>query len=274
MDSEKTITLTAQKLQNRLKRATELGRGEAVAELLQKLDVDSVEVLFKAVEEYRKPKQSTGRSDRAQVTDEDGESHSAQVEIEQPIKSKMGRPTLCTPELTQEICALIERGNLPEDAAILSGINRSTYYDWSKNNADFSDEVQKAQAKFKQRRLLAIQAAGYRIRKMPDGSEKASGAWQADAWLNERMFPQQFGQQLVIRVQGEDAAILKKQQLTALQVWELVTREIAMAVQLNIDWLQMIEGRLQNMSSGNEHLALPGIIINLDGNDETSSENT
>lgn len=55
----------------------------------------------------------------------------------QPRKSgQTGRPSKCTPELTERICTDVRAGNFLETAAISAGIDESTLYRWRKWGAD------------------------------------------------------------------------------------------------------------------------------------------
>lgn len=93
-----------------------------------------------------------------------------------------------TKELIQEISTVINDGGSNEDAAIIAGINRTTFYEWlaiadDKPNsiyADFSDAVKTAKVKRKLRRTARIEAAA------------KEGNWQADAWYLERVYPEEF----------------------------------------------------------------------------------
>lgn len=81
-------------------------------------------------------------------------------------------------EIIQEICKWIEEGNSQRDAAILSGIAESTFYEWAKQ-PEFSEALKKSETRCKAARIQRILKAG----------EKQ---WQADAWWLERKFKDEF----------------------------------------------------------------------------------
>ena len=94
-------------------------------------------------------------------------------------------------ELIDEICRNIENGVLNKDAAQLSGIGESTFYDWLKEfNADgtkndnyrieFAESIKKAEATRKRNFIASIVKA-------------SNKNWQASAWYLERVYPEEFG---------------------------------------------------------------------------------
>lgn len=48
------------------------------------------------------------------------------------IKKNVGRPTLLTPKLREEIVGMLIAGNYIETVCVLVGINKSTFYKWLK----------------------------------------------------------------------------------------------------------------------------------------------
>lgn len=65
----------------------------------------------------------------------------------------MGRPTDCTPEVTERICAALSDGNYIETAAECGGVAANTVYEWIARGArgeqpfaKFRDAVQRAEA--------------------------------------------------------------------------------------------------------------------------------
>lgn len=80
----------------------------------------------------------------------------------------------------------LREGMPKRQAAALCGIHRDTLYGWlekakdgDKNYKDISDTIKKAQAEFVRDRLKSIKKHG-------------ESQFQADAWLLERMFPEDF----------------------------------------------------------------------------------
>lgn len=96
----------------------------------------------------------------------------------------MGRPTKCTPEITEKVAEAIRDGLYAESAATLAGIGERTYYSWMKRG-DAGDEpyvqfrlaVKKAEAEAEAASLAVIRGAAQ------------DGTWQAAAWYLERKFP-------------------------------------------------------------------------------------
>lgn len=116
----------------------------------------------------------------------------------------MARKSKYTPELIKEIANYIREGNTQEDSARMGGINVSTFYAYMKHK-EFSEAIEKAHADFKKSQVLAIRAAGVRSVK-----GEVRGSWQANAWLLERKYPEEFGQRLTLKVSPEDYDLLRK----------------------------------------------------------------
>jgi hypothetical protein len=89
--------------------------------------------------------------------------------------------TKYTPERSRAICEALELGTPRTHAAAAAGIDDSTFYDWLKHFPHFSNAVKAAEARCIQTRLERIRTAGQ------------SGSWQADAWVLERRFSNEFG---------------------------------------------------------------------------------
>lgn len=123
-----------------------------------------------------------------------------------------GRKTLLTPELQRAICDNITAGLNQQDAAELAGVPPSTFYYWLKRGEleqnrlaqaprakprpketpflEFLESVKKAQIDFKLTQVKNVEQA-------------APQHWQASAWLLERRFPKEYGQQVLVRQQVE-----------------------------------------------------------------------
>jgi hypothetical protein len=98
-----------------------------------------------------------------------------------------GRPTKCTPELTNAIAADITLGLPGEVAAVAHGVGRSTFYNWLKwgrrrepGFIEFRDAIQKARAEAEHHYVGIIR-------------EAAVKSWQAAAWWLERRSPKRWG---------------------------------------------------------------------------------
>ena len=94
-------------------------------------------------------------------------------------------------KLQQEICRHIATGLNKKDAAYLAGIVESTLYRWldpedklnplaPKQCKEFSESIKKAEIKDKQKRIKRI-------------SKHGKVDWQADAWMLEHRFLDEFG---------------------------------------------------------------------------------
>lgn len=103
----------------------------------------------------------------------------------------MGRPTICTRELAEEIADLLRRYGFVETVLNYVGVSKPAYYEWlAKGEADiergeestpyavFTNAIKRAKSEFQLDNLDAIR----------DGKQ----GWQARSWLNERSDPDQF----------------------------------------------------------------------------------
>jgi hypothetical protein len=77
-----------------------------------------------------------------------------------------------------------------------AGIAFQTFNEWRKENAAFSDRIQKAEGEAVAGWLEKIEAAA------------TEGAWQAAAWKLERRYPADFGRRDGLEVTGKDGAPL------------------------------------------------------------------
>jgi hypothetical protein len=115
--------------------------------------------------------------------------------------SNVGRRTICTPELTEQICQILRAGNYICAACDYVGINESTYHSWvlrgekeiarlddpkAKPNESERIFVEFSKAVTRARAQAEIQSVA-RIRKA------AEEDWRADAWYLERSHQQRWG---------------------------------------------------------------------------------
>jgi len=86
------------------------------------------------------------------------------------------------PEIVEEIAGYIIEFGKQKDAAILAGITETTFHEWikDKRKPEFAKSIKRAQAIFKRNRIGRIKKAGKK------------GTWQADAWLLERLYRDEF----------------------------------------------------------------------------------
>src|SRR6478736_1080998 len=89
-------------------------------------------------------------------------------------KPKRGRPTLCTPSLTKEICKPIADGHTIAASCESLGIGVSTFHEWRQKYPDFADSITRARA---QARILFVKE----IKRL------SADDWRGWAWLAERM---------------------------------------------------------------------------------------
>lgn len=120
----------------------------------------------------------------------------------------MGAPTKLTPELTQEICDALERGNYLETAAEAAGITVRTVYNWmdrgSKGDepyAAFFHAVKRARAAA-EIDLVATVLKG-------DEQGTGFGEARAAAYMLERTRPDRFAQRVNLKVRDAVDEVLE-----------------------------------------------------------------
>lgn len=118
------------------------------------------------------------------------------------MKKETGRPTRCTPEITQRLAELLKAGNYMETACAIVGIKKQIVYRWmhagergNPKYKPFSDAIKKAEAEGEALLLNVINRAA------------ADGNWYAAAWRLERKSPERWGKgrtyQNGLEVEGE-----------------------------------------------------------------------
>jgi transposase len=131
--------------------------------------------------------------------------------------NKIGRPTVLTPALINQVASLLRSGCLIETAAAAVGITRETLYAWLRKAAkleilrqtefsaerpfeltgedalliDFSDTYKKALAIAELQNVATIKRASRKY-------------WQAAAWLLERRYPQRWGRRIRAEITALD----------------------------------------------------------------------
>jgi hypothetical protein len=108
--------------------------------------------------------------------------------------NKRGRPTKYSLAVARKISQSVEKGCSRRAAAALAGVSVSTLHEWREQFSDFSDRLEKADARFEESCVAAIRRAGKRPRN-----------WTANSWLLERKFPESYGRidRHVIRTERE-----------------------------------------------------------------------
>lgn len=116
----------------------------------------------------------------------------------------IGRPTKYTPDRVKRITDALALGASYRRAAQAGGIHIDTLIEWRKEHSEFSEAVEKAEAKNTTRCLKSITKAA------------DNGNWTAGAWLLERRYPREYGRRedltsngqtltgLVIKLDGDE----------------------------------------------------------------------
>ncbi len=121
-----------------------------------------------------------------------------------------GRKTKLNEEVIANISNWLKLGYYQEDAAVMSGISESTFYNWMKK-ANSLDIDQKEPENDNETLLLELleavkksraEAEGAHIRNIRRAAD--NGMWQASAWFLERSHPKKWGRRSALEVSGED----------------------------------------------------------------------
>jgi hypothetical protein len=116
----------------------------------------------------------------------------------QTKKRGRGRPTLLTPETKKQLFGALDLGLSYVDCCTIAGITYHCFLNWIKKGEveksgkyfNFFHEVKKAIASGKAKKVQRI---------------NMDPAWQSDAWLLERQYPNEFGKQnIIINTQNDD----------------------------------------------------------------------
>lgn len=87
--------------------------------------------------------------------------------------------------MAKKICDAIRVGATFRLACLYAGIDQSTFENWRKRYADFSDAVNEAEG-----------AAAVKWMAQIDKAAK-DGSWQAAAWKLERKYPREYGRRVI-----------------------------------------------------------------------------
>lgn len=126
-----------------------------------------------------------------------------------------GRPLKYTPETVTAITDALRLGLTRRDACVYGDISEETFSRWMDQHVDFVSAVEKAELHAKKSRVERIEKAGKR------------GTWQADAWLLERKYANEFGQRLYLKVSPEQDAVFKRHGVSASDIIEAAYLELA-----------------------------------------------
>lgn len=142
-------------------------------------------------------------------------------------RGRMGRETLLTPELQDEIVQILKEGHYQQVAVDCVGIYKGTYYGWLRqgkaaaikqesgetlteselSRLNFLNAIKKAKAEGIRHDINLITKAG------------KEGSWQALAWKRERMNPELFGRKDRVEV---DSKVEQKVSFNTKQVEEII----------------------------------------------------
>ena len=95
-----------------------------------------------------------------------------------------------TPETLKTLIDCVQDGLTNEDACMVAGIHKDTFYTWIKEDADFSDAINKARIFRKRYHLDRIHKAGRED-------------WRASSWYLAHAYPDQFSEKRITEIQGE-----------------------------------------------------------------------
>jgi hypothetical protein len=116
---------------------------------------------------------------------------------------RMGRPTILTQEITQQLCAHIERGLPKEKACYLVGIDERTLHLWiEKGSAEDAEEIYVALMRsVKSSEARFAQSA---LGNMADLAKAGNKNWTAYGWMLERLQPGSFAKVDRLEVTGKE----------------------------------------------------------------------
>ncbi len=121
----------------------------------------------------------------------------------------MGRPTKCTPELTERLCALLRDGLGRESAARTVGIGEATFHGWMakgarkiKPYAEFRRRVEAASDALHAEVVEVLVAKGLR-------AENEDRAVRTATWMAERLWPDTWAKRTEVRATGPDGGALQ-----------------------------------------------------------------
>ena len=123
------------------------------------------------------------------------------------LPARVGRPSkaehVLTPEMLQQVAALLLEGHHKETVADFLGISRMTWWRWERLGEEQPDTIY---AEFCYVTRAAIAGAEIdAIRAIRTGVK----GWEARAWLAERRFPQRWGKRYEITLRQEAEKIAR-----------------------------------------------------------------
>lgn len=149
-----------------------------------------------------------------------------------PPANPVGRPSLLTPEVIEDVRRLLPTCLYLETVADYIGVSRMSFHHWLKRGRKEADRLSKKGAKPRPREALYAEFFYVHKKSLAEGQlhdlgviKKASadqvipgtddtppsirkGEWQAAAWRLERRFPQQWGKKERTEVTGKNGGEL------------------------------------------------------------------
>ena len=107
---------------------------------------------------------------------------------ETPLPAPGGRPTKLTPQVIDDIVKWLKLGFYQEEAAVMAGTSKTTYYDWLRAGKDGDNRFSEFSVAVERARAEAEGAHIMNIRKAAD-----NGVWQASSWFLARSHPKKWG---------------------------------------------------------------------------------
>lgn len=166
-----------------------------------------------------------------------------------------GRKTKYTPKTVERILQLLRDGNTDTDTCALSGVAQPTFYMWLKQKVEFSEAVARARSEARELAVKAWKSAfepqdvatiaensitetrlkrdgtPYDYKKTTRSKQivKQPADWRAAESYLKRRDPDNWAEQLIIKVKPEQSELLKKHGITASDAFELFIQELANA---------------------------------------------
>lgn len=131
-----------------------------------------------------------------------------------PTPNKTGRKGLYSPAIVDKLIEVISAGGSDKDAYTLAGISHEAFYNWLEKHSEFREKVTRARAENKVSHIQNIKTA-------------SKTDWRASGWWLERRWPEEFAQQLIVKVTPEDAKILKANGITPAEAWQMLMQSLA-----------------------------------------------
>lgn len=117
------------------------------------------------------------------------------------LMSNVGRRTICTPELTEQICQILRAGNYICAACDYVGITEASFHGWAKRGRDELARLENPKAKPNESERIFVEffeattraRAQAEIQSVARIRKAAEEDWRADAWYLERSHQQRWG---------------------------------------------------------------------------------